>query len=149
MLARAWLWRQGVVRVQRIRVPDTGDVSWIVIDGEHVPVEMVNEYLVYLHRLGRSPNTVRAYAHHLQARFNLYSTPADICGIDSFCACCTRAGCASGRLRAFFMPTSGRMTVRSISCRGRIVTALLQNPARRMWCTSRNRRWHCTRLPGS
>jgi integrase/recombinase XerD len=28
---------------------------------------VLNEYLLYLHRLGRSPNTVRAYAHHLQA----------------------------------------------------------------------------------
>jgi hypothetical protein len=46
---------------------DTGHLSWIVIDGEHVPVAVVNEYLIYLHRLGRSPNTVRAYAHHLQA----------------------------------------------------------------------------------
>jgi hypothetical protein len=48
-----------MVRVQKIRVPDTGSLSWIVIDGEHVPVGVVNEYLVYLHRLGRSPNTVR------------------------------------------------------------------------------------------
>ena len=67
MLARAWLWRQDVVRVQKIRVPDRGRLSWIVIDREHVPVGVVNEYLVYLHRLGRTPNTVRAYAHHLQA----------------------------------------------------------------------------------
>jgi hypothetical protein len=56
-----------VVRVQKIKVPDTGRLSWIVIDGEHIPVGVVNEYLTYLHRLGRSPNTVRAYAHHLQA----------------------------------------------------------------------------------
>src|SRR5580698_6369388 len=67
MLARAWLWRQVVVRVQKISVPDTGHLSWIVVDGEHLPIEVLNEYLVYLHRLGRSPNTVRAYAHHLQA----------------------------------------------------------------------------------
>jgi hypothetical protein len=32
MLARAWLWRQDVVRVQKIRVPDTGHLSWIVVD---------------------------------------------------------------------------------------------------------------------
>jgi integrase/recombinase XerD len=32
-----------------------------------LPVGALNEYLIYLHRLGRSPNTVRAYAHHLQA----------------------------------------------------------------------------------
>ena len=67
MLARAWLWRQVVVRVQKISVPDTGHLSWIVVDGEHLPVTVLNEYLLYLHRLGRSPNTVRAYAHHLQA----------------------------------------------------------------------------------
>jgi site-specific recombinase XerD len=48
-------------------VPDTGHLSWIVVDGEHFPVAELNEYLLYLHRLGRSPNTVRAYAHHLQA----------------------------------------------------------------------------------
>ena len=55
------------MRVQRISVPDTGHLSWIVVDGEHLPVTVLNEYLLYLHRLGRSPNTVRAYAHHLQA----------------------------------------------------------------------------------
>lgn len=33
MLARAWLWRQVVVRVQKISVPDTGHLSWIVVDG--------------------------------------------------------------------------------------------------------------------
>jgi integrase len=67
MPACAWLWRQDVVRVQKIRVPDTGHLSWVVVDGEHLPVAVLNEYLLYLHRLGRSPNTVRAYAHHLQA----------------------------------------------------------------------------------
>ena len=56
-----------MVKVQRIRVPDTGHLSWIVVDGEHHPVGVLNEYLLYLHRLGRSPNTVRAYAHHLQS----------------------------------------------------------------------------------
>ena len=56
-----------MVRVQKIRVPDTGHLSWIIVDGEHLPVTVLNEYLLYLHRLGRSPNTVRAYAHHLQA----------------------------------------------------------------------------------
>ncbi len=56
-----------MVKVQRIRVPDTGHLSWIVVDWEHLPVAVLNEYLLYLHRLGRSPNTVRAYAHHLQS----------------------------------------------------------------------------------
>ena len=56
-----------MVRVQRIRVPDTGHLGWIVVDEEQLPVDELNEYLIYLHRLGRSPNTVKAYAHHLQA----------------------------------------------------------------------------------
>ena len=56
-----------MLTVQRIRVPDTGSVSWVVVDAEHLPVAVVGEFLLYLHRVGRSPNTVRAYAHHLQA----------------------------------------------------------------------------------
>ena len=55
------------MRVQKIRVPDTGSVSWVVVDAEHRPVAVLNEYLLYLHRTGRSANTVRSYAHHLQA----------------------------------------------------------------------------------
>ena len=57
----------GMLTVQRIRVPDTGSVSWVVVDSAHLPVAAVGEFLLYLHRIGRSPNTVRAYAHHLQA----------------------------------------------------------------------------------
>ena len=56
-----------MVRVQKIRVPDTGSVSWVVVDAEHRPVTVLGEYLLYLHRTGRSANTVRAYAYHLQA----------------------------------------------------------------------------------
>lgn len=56
-----------MLTVQRIRVPDTGSVSWVVVDSAHLPVAAVGEFLLYLHRIGRSPNTVRAYAHHLQA----------------------------------------------------------------------------------
>lgn len=39
----------------------------MLFDRERQPLLVPNEYLLYLHRLGRSPNTVRAYAHHLQA----------------------------------------------------------------------------------
>ena len=68
MLARAWPEGvSGMLKVQRIRVPDTGSVSWIVVDAERLPVAEIVEFLLYLHRIGRSPNTVRAYAHHLQA----------------------------------------------------------------------------------
>ncbi len=56
-----------MVRVQRILVPDTQERGWVLFDAEHLPLIAPNQYLSYLHHLGRSPNTVRAYAHHLQA----------------------------------------------------------------------------------
>jgi integrase/recombinase XerD len=56
-----------MVRVQRIIMSDTRERSWMLLDAEHQPVIAPNQYLSYLHHLGRSPNTVRAYAHHLQA----------------------------------------------------------------------------------
>lgn len=56
-----------MIKVQRIIVPDTGQRSWVLFDGARQPVVAPNQYLSYLHCLGRSPNTVRSYAHHLQA----------------------------------------------------------------------------------
>jgi integrase/recombinase XerD len=61
-----------VITVQRILVPDTKERSWVLFDGG-TPVFAANQYLLYLYYLGRSPNTVRAYAHHLQAFSNFLS----------------------------------------------------------------------------
>jgi hypothetical protein len=55
-----------MVRVQRIIVPDTQE-RCLVLFNSNQPLIAPNQYLSYLHHLGRSPNTVRAYAHHLQA----------------------------------------------------------------------------------
>ena len=55
-----------MVRVQRIIVPDTQERCWMLFNA-YQPLIAPNQYLSYLHHLGRSPNTVRAYAHHLQA----------------------------------------------------------------------------------
>jgi len=55
-----------MVRVQRIIVPDTQERCWMLFSVDQ-PLIAPNQYLSYLHHLGRSPNTVRAYAHHLQA----------------------------------------------------------------------------------
>ena len=55
-----------MVRVQRIIVPDTQERCWVLFNSNQ-PLIAPNQYLSYLHHLGRSPNTVRAYAHHLQA----------------------------------------------------------------------------------
>jgi hypothetical protein len=43
MLARAWLWRQDVVRVQKIRV-SRGDIS--LFRGEHSEVMKADEFLI-------------------------------------------------------------------------------------------------------
>jgi len=59
-----------MIKVQRIIVPDTGLRSWVLFDHSRQPIVAPNQYLAYLHCLGRSPNTVRAYAHHLQAFSN-------------------------------------------------------------------------------
>ena len=56
-----------MIKVQRVIVPDTRERSWVLFDAEQRPLVAPNQYLSYLHCLGRSPNTVRAYAHHLQA----------------------------------------------------------------------------------
>ena len=55
-----------MIKVQRIIVSGSHERSWIVLAKNGEPIAEVNEYLMYLHQLGRSPNTVRAYAHHLQ-----------------------------------------------------------------------------------
>lgn len=59
-----------VARVQRVIVPETQERSWIVVDANGRLISALNEYLLYLHHLGRSPNTIKAYAHHLQAFWN-------------------------------------------------------------------------------
>lgn len=45
--------------------PD-GVESWTVIGDDLRPVDPVERYLAWLSNVGRSPNTVRAYAHDLE-----------------------------------------------------------------------------------
>ncbi len=54
------------MEVQRIRLPGTDRLMWLVLDGTHLPVEPVQHYLRYLDQRDRSPNTIRAYAYHLR-----------------------------------------------------------------------------------
>jgi len=54
-----------VSEMQRIIMADSHERSWIVLDASGRPIKVINERQLYLHNLGRSPNTVRAYAHHL------------------------------------------------------------------------------------
>ncbi len=54
------------MKVQRIRSPETNEVSWVVLDDGYLPIEPIMAYLVFLESLGRSPHTRRAIAHHLK-----------------------------------------------------------------------------------
>jgi integrase/recombinase XerD len=53
------------MQVQRVVVPGSRVESWTVLDGD-APVEPVESWLAYLSNIGRSPNTVKAYAHDIK-----------------------------------------------------------------------------------
>jgi integrase/recombinase XerD len=57
------------VFVQRVVVPDSRLESWTVVGDDAVPVEPAERYLAFLTDVGRSPNTVKAYAHDLKDWF--------------------------------------------------------------------------------
>jgi integrase/recombinase XerD len=129
-----------VVRVQKIRVPDTGHLSWIVIDGEHLPVGVVNEYLVYLYRLGRSPNTVRAYAHHLQAYWAfLVEQKHDWreLKLTQFASWVRHAARSGGSHR--FHPKPVLIVVERPNSSQDQIDSCIGSLARHTWCMSRNR----------
>lgn len=57
------------MKVQKVRYPrrEGGDhVSWTVVGENFLPVPEIEEYLAFLQNIEASPNTIRAYAHHLK-----------------------------------------------------------------------------------
>ena len=52
--------------VHPVAVPGSGTRSWTVLGDDDVPVVPVDLFLGYLTDIGRSPNTVKAYAHDLK-----------------------------------------------------------------------------------
>jgi integrase/recombinase XerD len=54
------------MKVQRIRIPETQEITWVVLGEDYLPVQPIAEFVDYLRHLERSPNTIRAYAHHLK-----------------------------------------------------------------------------------
>ena len=52
--------------VQPVVIPGSGTLSWTVLGDDDVPVVPVERFLAYLTDIGRSPNTVKAYAHDLK-----------------------------------------------------------------------------------
>ena len=55
--------------VQRVVPPSSRRELWTVIGRDGRPIESVERYLAYLTDVGRSPNTVKAYAHDLKDWF--------------------------------------------------------------------------------
>jgi integrase/recombinase XerD len=55
-----------VMKVQRVRIPSSDKVTWVLLDDSHRFIEPVKAYLKYLDSLERSPNTIHAYANHLK-----------------------------------------------------------------------------------
>jgi integrase/recombinase XerD len=54
-----------MMKVQRVCLSDA-QVTWMVLDDDHTPVQPALSYLKYLCNLDRSPNTIRATAHRLK-----------------------------------------------------------------------------------
>jgi integrase len=52
--------------VHPVVVPGSGMLSWTVLGDDDRPVVPVDRFLAYLTDIGRSPNTVKAYAHDLK-----------------------------------------------------------------------------------
>jgi integrase/recombinase XerD len=63
------------MRVQRLLMPGSSEESWTLLGDDHVPVEPAERFLSYLASAGKSPNTVKAYAHDLKDWLT-YSQPA-------------------------------------------------------------------------
>ena len=52
--------------VHPVVIPGSGTRSWTVAGDDDVPVVPVDRFLAYLTDIGRSPNTVKAYAHDMK-----------------------------------------------------------------------------------
>src|SRR5258708_29474157 len=60
------LFKEETMLVHPVVVPGSGIRSWTVLGDDDVPVILVDRFLAYLTDIGRSPNTVKAYAHDLK-----------------------------------------------------------------------------------
>jgi integrase/recombinase XerD len=60
------LFKEETMLVHPVVVPGSGTRSWTVLGDDDVPVVPVDRFLAYLTDIGRSPNTVKAYAHDMK-----------------------------------------------------------------------------------
>lgn len=54
------------MKVQRVRIPNSDRVTWVVLGDDYLPIRPIRVYLRYLENIERSPNTIHTYANHLQ-----------------------------------------------------------------------------------
>ena len=54
------------MKVQKASLPDSGLVSWMVLDDNYLPILPIHRYIRYLESLSRSPNTLQSYARNLK-----------------------------------------------------------------------------------
>jgi integrase/recombinase XerD len=58
--------KEETMLVHPVVIPGSGTRSWTVVGDDDVPVVPVDRFLAYLTDIGRSPNTVKAYAHDMK-----------------------------------------------------------------------------------
>src|ERR1035437_7370074 len=58
--------KEETMLVHPVVIPGSGSRSWTVLRDGDVPVVPVHRFLAYLTDIGRSPNTVKAYAHDMK-----------------------------------------------------------------------------------
>jgi integrase len=58
--------KEETMLVHPVVVPGSGTRSWTVLGDDDAPVVPVDRFLAYLTDVGRSPNTVKAYAHDMK-----------------------------------------------------------------------------------
>jgi hypothetical protein len=58
--------KEETMLVHPVVIPGSGTRSWTVLGDDDVPVVPVDRFLAYLSDIGRSPNTVKAYAHDMK-----------------------------------------------------------------------------------
>lgn len=94
------------MKVQRALAPATHQQHWLVIGLDYLPVEPVCAFLSYLETVGKSPNTCRAYAHHLKlygeylARCDLAWTAVGLQELAEFMGWLRTPSSATGTARA-------------------------------------------------
>src|SRR5215831_12927292 len=72
------LFKEETMLVHPVVIPGSGTRSWTVLGDDDVPVVPVDRFLAYLTGIGRSPNTVKAYAHDLKDYWEFIG----FCGLD-------------------------------------------------------------------